>query len=313
MRDRSPTVSVSMIAYNQAESVGQAIDSVLMQEVDFDVELRIGDDCSTDGTRDVLRDYQQRYPDRIFLNLRPRRGTGVPGRENNVTTLRSCRGRYIAMLDGDDYWCAANKLQRQVDLLEALPYISACAHDSLRFDDTLGVMLEETLTQSRTGRVPKSLDIDVGNILSPQLFQTSSFCFRRSCLPNFPDWFMTVPLADMVLFHLVAEHGPIRYEGEPMSVYRLHDGAVYSRQSSKAKAEANHATEEALLRNLPAARSRRNQARLLLHRSRNAYEQRQLGHTAAYLVRLLGLSPRHAGQIAKAAWRRLDRRSRSGR
>jgi len=127
----NPKVSVSILTYNQRNLIGKAIDSVLMQEVDFPYEIIIGDDCSSDGTQEILKDYQRRYPHIIQLVLHPRRYDDVPGRTNNITNLYACRGEYIAMLDGDDYWISEDKLQRQVDFLDENPEYVMTFHDAL--------------------------------------------------------------------------------------------------------------------------------------------------------------------------------------
>ena len=137
MSNALPAVSVSIITYNQRELIGRAIDSVLMQEVDFPYEIIIGDDCSDDGTQEMIEAYRRQHPDKIQLILHPRRYTDeVPGRTNNTTNLLNCRGKYTAMLDGDDYWTDAGKLQRQYDRLEAqarAEYVSARCPYGLRY------------------------------------------------------------------------------------------------------------------------------------------------------------------------------------
>ena len=99
-----PLVSISMLTFNAAAFIEEAIDSVLMQEVNFVVELIIGDDCSTDGTQDILRRYRDRHPHLIQLHLHEVRGAGVAGRVNTMHNLAHCTGKYVAMLDGDDKW-----------------------------------------------------------------------------------------------------------------------------------------------------------------------------------------------------------------
>ncbi|NLI41548.1 MAG: glycosyltransferase [Caldisericales bacterium] len=113
-----PLVSVCMITYNHEPYIAQAIESVLMQQTDFPVELVIGEDCSTDNTRAIVCDYRERYPERIHLLL-PEHNLGMF--PNFVATLQACDGRYIALLEGDDYWTDPFKLQKQVDFLEVHP------------------------------------------------------------------------------------------------------------------------------------------------------------------------------------------------
>src|SRR5580700_3234664 len=107
-------LSVAMITYNQERYIGQAIESVLAQRVNFDYEIVIGEDCSTDGTREIVRDFGRRYPNRIVPLVRDQ---NLGGPKNLISTLASCRGQYVALLEGDDHWTSADKLQKQVDYL----------------------------------------------------------------------------------------------------------------------------------------------------------------------------------------------------
>src|ERR1700676_4069851 len=100
-------LSVMMITYNHERFIAQAIESVLAQRVNFDYEIVIGEDCSTDRTRNIVMDFHRRYPDRIVPLLR-RYNLGGP--ENLIATLASCGRQYVALLEGDDYWTCADKL-----------------------------------------------------------------------------------------------------------------------------------------------------------------------------------------------------------
>ena len=113
-----PTVSIFMLTYNQQEYIAQAIDGVLRQETNFQIELVIGDDFSTDGTRKICQEYALKNPKKIKLLLNERNlGLGA----NYVKTLAECNGKYIAICDGDDYWTDPLKLQKQVDFLKSHP------------------------------------------------------------------------------------------------------------------------------------------------------------------------------------------------
>jgi len=114
----APLVSVCMTAYNHAPYIARAIEGVLAQRTTFAVELVLSDDCSADGTAAICRGYAARYPDRIRLLAG---GGNVGMRANYRRTIEACRGRYVAMCDGDDWWCDPLKLQRQVEALEADP------------------------------------------------------------------------------------------------------------------------------------------------------------------------------------------------
>ena len=129
---KRPMVSVGMLAYNQEKYIARALDSILMQEVNFDYEIVIADDCSTDGTRDIIREYQRKYPNVI----RPIFNKVNVGGQNNANIIRTaCIGKYRATLEGDDYWVTTNKLQKQVDFLENNPDYIAIGGDFICIND----------------------------------------------------------------------------------------------------------------------------------------------------------------------------------
>lgn len=118
MIDQQIAVSVAVITYNMQRYLPQLLDSILMQKVSFRYEIIVDDDHSPDDSRQILLDYQQRYPDRIRLSLR---STNVGGSRNMYGVLRQCRGKYIAILEGDDWWDWDGKLQYQYDFMEQHP------------------------------------------------------------------------------------------------------------------------------------------------------------------------------------------------
>ncbi len=115
---KSPLVSVVIPNYNRCETVGETIDSILAQECAFDVEIIIGDDCSTDNAREVLATYQKRYPKQIKLLFHEQNiGLGA----NWATCVKACRGEFICNCDNDDYWHNPQKLQLQVEHMREHP------------------------------------------------------------------------------------------------------------------------------------------------------------------------------------------------
>ena len=115
-------VSVAVIAYKHVKYIAQAIDSILDQNVNFTYEIVIGEDGSNDGSAEIILDYQKRYPD-IIVPIINSENLGVARNSYNVQC--TCKGKYVASLEADDYWCDVHKLQKQVDYLEAHPDIEA--------------------------------------------------------------------------------------------------------------------------------------------------------------------------------------------
>jgi glycosyltransferase involved in cell wall biosynthesis len=212
-------VSVAMITYNQERFIAQAIESVLVQETDFGVELVIGEDCSTDGTRAIARDYGEWYPGRIRLLLRDRNLGMIP---NFVATLGACGGQYVALCEGDDYWTDPGKLQKQVDFLDAHPEYAVCFHDVAVVDDQ---GRERSATYCPADQKRRSTLEDV---LRSDFLPTCSVMYRRGLFGEFPPWYEGMPTGDWPLHVLNAEHGDIGYLPEVMGVYRQHGGGVYT-------------------------------------------------------------------------------------
>lgn len=120
-----PVVSVCIATYQHAEFITDCVEGVLMQEAGFQWELLIGEDCSKDGTRERVFEYAEKYPDRIRVLTGDQ---NVKSKRNKQRLLLAARGRYIAPLDGDDYWTDPKKLQKQVHFMEENPGYSMCYH-----------------------------------------------------------------------------------------------------------------------------------------------------------------------------------------
>jgi glycosyltransferase involved in cell wall biosynthesis len=216
-------LSVRLMAYKHEPFIAQAIESVLAQEVDFTYEIVIGDDVSPDRTPDIIRDYQSRYPDRIRFLVRDNNMGNI---RNFVDIVNNCRGKYIALLDGDDYWTSTHKLQKQVDFLEAHPECSGCFHNVTMIHDDA----TELNRNFHENPLAKSF-FDLKDIVSSHFIPTCSTVFRARLFDRFPDWFMEMPMADWPLHVLNAQHGQYAYIDEVMAAYRIHGGGLWSGKS----------------------------------------------------------------------------------
>ena len=130
---KDPKLSVILITYNHEKYIRKALDSVLSQVTDFPFEIVIGDDCSPDDTKNIIREYRDKYPDIIRIVHREK-NTGRPTLNVYETTMK-CRGDYLAYLEGDDYWTDSDKLQKQMDFLNEHPEYIACTHSHKMIDD----------------------------------------------------------------------------------------------------------------------------------------------------------------------------------
>jgi glycosyltransferase involved in cell wall biosynthesis len=211
-------VTVLVFAYNQIHFIRQALDSVLAQKTDFDFEILINDDCSTDGTREVIQDYSVAHPEKIRLLLS---SVNLGDGRIVVRGLKEARGEYIAFLNGDDYWTSPYKLQKQVELMDAHPEYSGCWHYQ-EYVDAEDKRLEE--------QPPHGLKStwSLEEILKGQTIGTSSSFLRRSMLPPLPNWYFLCPFGDFVIWVLCGQNGPGGYLDDSLGAYRVHAGGVYS-------------------------------------------------------------------------------------
>src|SRR5690606_11410501 len=118
-------LSIWCITYNHEKFIKQTLDGFLKQEIDASVEIVISDDASTDGTREILKQYAARFPEKIRLILHEK---NIGMMRNFTSTLHECKGKYIALCEGDDYWTDSKKLKKQYDFLISNPDFSICAH-----------------------------------------------------------------------------------------------------------------------------------------------------------------------------------------
>lgn len=216
-----PKVSASIITYNQLHYIGQTLDSVLNQETDFPYEVIVGDDFSNDGTRELLLEYQEKYPDKLRLILHEKNNPGITGKINFVSTLKAARGQYMTILDGDDYWTSPHKLQAQVDLLDNNPNLAASFHNStLVFDDS--DFPDKIYNSPDEPAVSKMQDL----ILRDWFIHSGSIMYRRKYFDPIPDFFYETPSGDLPILVMVTQHGDIGYLSEPMSVYRKNAASI---------------------------------------------------------------------------------------
>lgn len=219
-------VSVAMITYNHERFVAQAIESVLMQQTDFDVELVIGEDCSTDGTRAVVCDYADRYPGRIRLLL-PDRNQGTQA--NFLTTLNECSGEYIALCEGDDYWLSKDKLQLQAHALDTHPDWSLCVHEATNLWPD-----GHSEAYVRSHGVPIKTVYSLPDIVQRHFLPTASMLFPSHFVRHLPCAMLEAPGPDWLLHAFLARHGKIGFLDQVWSVRRVHAGGLTSMASQAA-------------------------------------------------------------------------------
>ncbi len=220
-----PTVSVCVQTYQHADFIKDCLDGILRQETSFPFEVLLGEDASTDGTREICKEYAQKYPDKVRLFLHHRENNikinGKPtGRFNFLYNLYSAKGKYVALCEGDDYWTDSLKLQKQVDFLEANPDYNICFHNvSVLFNECK--RLEPDLI---TRTVPETTDIS--DLVGGNFIHTPSVILRNNF--SIPDWFTKSLIGDWSLYVIMLGDKKIFKINQRMGVYRIHGTSLWS-------------------------------------------------------------------------------------
>ena len=223
-----PLVSVCMITYNHESFIAEAIEGVLMQQTNFPIELIIGEDCSTDNTRKVVREYEEKYSDTIIAHY-PETNRGMS--DNFITTMKSSRGRYIALCEGDDYWTDPLKLQKQIDFLETNMEYSTCCHFySLLRNDVVEKREYPLFFKSKHVSLFDSVkyySFDRNDNLNYFVTQPLTAVFRRDIIDQIP-FDKYALFRDIHLFYHLLSHGKGALLCLYSGVYRKHSGGIFS-------------------------------------------------------------------------------------
>lgn len=213
-------VSVFLITYNHERFIAQTIESIVTQQTNFEFELVIGEDCSKDGTRAICERYAAVYPHIINL-LASDRNYGPM--ENAIRVFEACKGEYVALCEGDDYWIDPLKLQKQADFLDAHPDYSWCFGNIEVLDEmNWGLPRERYFPQ-----VDKETVTIADVILTDVSIVPTATLFFRNLLPRpFPDFYRTTFSGDLFLHLYFADKGKGWYFREPLAVYRNHEGGL---------------------------------------------------------------------------------------
>lgn len=216
MTEQIPRVSIICTSYNHEPYLRQALDSILMQKVDFPMEVLVGEDCSPDHSREILKEYENRYPGffRMFY-----RETNMGATANGYDLYMRTRGTYIAVLETDDYWTDPCKLQKQVDFLDAHPEYIGCAHDCKTINESGAVV------QSSCHNIP-----DQGEVFTLQdflrqgfVFQSASFMYRNPFHDggDYSILYKSHPIVgDLPLLSILLQRGNVYLLPDCMSTYR---------------------------------------------------------------------------------------------
>ena len=223
----TPLVSVCVTTYNHEPYLAKALDAILAQRCDFGVEIILGEDCSSDNTLAVCKQYAEKYSEQITLITS---AENVGWRKNYRRCVEAARGKYIAFCDGDDYWCDANRLAEQVALMEQKPNIGLCYTLAERRDakgnivghfpkgeghTTLDTLLHDWCVENCTSLAKRELVLAYYNTEKPE---------------NRPEWLTE----DLPMWLFIAAHSEVAYINRVTAVHCVFPDSV-SHSTSLAK------------------------------------------------------------------------------
>jgi len=224
---QTPLVSVCMITYNHRDFLAQALDSVLMQEVDFPVEIILHDDCSTDGTADIVRSYADRYP-QIIRAICQKENQYSQGKKPFLATFQLARGKYVALLEGDDVWADPRKLSRQVEFLEQNESYILCYGNATIIDGQGGVLMDRRIPDAECRHLTQKEMIECRHVIP----MATVMLRNHPVLRNLPKRINKVLNGDTFLFALLGQYGSAGYLDFAPSLYRWHSGGIYSAKNT---------------------------------------------------------------------------------
>lgn len=292
----TPQVSVLMLTHNHASYIAQAIASVRSQTLFPDCELLIGEDASSDATASLCEQAQHEDPEHIQVFSSP--GGALGFHRNFARLLERARGRYVAFLEGDDWWCDPQKLALQVALLDRSPHLAFCGTHT-RVVDQRSIRTGSSCSQTVDGRIgpPSGIEeLDFQALIIGYTFHFSSVLMRREVV-QLPSWIYEQYCLDRPLYLLAATMGAAGVIDAETSVYRLHDGGIWAPLSPLEKASRSRSLFGVFCRHFP--RIYHHQFHLALHGILMGYLGESLGtqrrrQTARLLAMSIGACPRQA-------------------
>lgn len=231
------SVSVLIFCYNHAEYIGQCIDSVLQQKTKFNYEIIIHDDCSYDNSFNIIEEYVKKYPHivKVFAEKSPQY-LSDPYTVCYTNMLNLARGRYIAWLEGDDYWTDPNKLQKQFDVMERHEACSICVHKVDLLDcgrnKIMGTVPSRGIVKDKE-LIVKGKDIFYRLVKEGTFFAVNSYFVRRKAIveQNVPQYMLIAKCMDFAKLLEAIVYGPIIFLPEVMAVKRVYNKGSLSEQN----------------------------------------------------------------------------------
>lgn len=209
-------VSVIMPVYNHEQYVAKALDSILSQKTKYTYEILIGEDCSPDRSRDIVKKYEEKYPGKIRAFYREK---NMGGTKNGYALYMASKGRYISLLEGDDYWCDDRRIERQIGFLDSHPEYIGVAHNYKKVNQNDIIIEEKCISDDAT-----ECDFTWQDFLEKMfLFQSATLTYRNVFLEN-KDYSILYKahdiVTDLTVLTILLNRGKIYILSEVMSAYR---------------------------------------------------------------------------------------------
>lgn len=275
-----------MIAYNVEKYIGEAIEGVLKQTADFEIELVISNDKSLDKTEEVVQKYIQEHANGHWIKYK-RQETNLGSTLNYLWVLEHCQGDYITLCDGDDYWTDTLKLQKQIDFLENNKEFIGSFHNRNKCDE-IGNILSNSIQEKEK----RNWDFDGLVSIMPEI-PSASVVFRKMPKFSLPEEFKKVVInGDTFLWAYVLQFGDFYFDSQVgPSVYRIHSQGLWSSKSSFKKSELSYNTYQLLDSAFPNRKSIKLQLfQIRFHLFYYALKEKKWGKSLNYYFsNLLGL------------------------
>lgn len=224
-----PLVSICCATYNQANYIGECLEKIIAQQVNFTFEILIHDDASTDGTTQIIETYATKYPELIFPIYQTENQYQKGNKRITATfNLPRAKGKYIAICEGDDYWTDPFKLQKQVDFLEAHPEYNLCCHD-------WQVLCDEKALPSPVHHIySKPLSFTFATLPWVWITKSATLMFRSNAF-DFGILLRYRYGRDVHIVYHALSSGKGYFMPEVMAAYRVHSGGIWSKHDADDK------------------------------------------------------------------------------
>lgn len=215
--NRPLMVSIRCITYNHELYIRQCLEGFVMQKTTFRFEAVVHDDASTDGTASIIKEYAEKYPNLIKPIFETENQWSKHDNSLRKIMDDACKGKYIAICEGDDYWTDPLKLQKQVDFLESNSNCSLICNRTERYSESHNCFVSDNVCYEQSQYVNPTDIIEKGGLF----ISTCSVVYRSSVKENYPDYCFNCHVGDYPLAIMSAMKGDVYYLNERMSVYRI--------------------------------------------------------------------------------------------